>query len=194
MFEIQSSPVTSNYANRASQGPCVCWPLELVYHYMSICFSSVATLFPMSFQVYQSRWVKGWNAQRFGSFQCCRDLQDSLHSYSCDPWVGVIGCRKVVKGLHRGYLWSSAREEVCAGLESPNAGPPLGLSFMGQGQVDAWMRQGGKGGVVVLLQALLEQTVRWELYLRVNKMIWSEKQMSLLHYYTPFVTVTLESC
>lgn len=49
---------------------------------------------------------------------------------------------------------------MCAGLESPNAGPPLGLSFMGQGQVDAWVRQGGKGGVVVLLQVLLEQTVR----------------------------------
>lgn len=33
------------------------------------------------------------------------------------------------------------------------------LSLVGQSQIDAWVRHGGVGGVVILLQVLLQQAV-----------------------------------
>lgn len=46
-----------------------------------------------------------------------------------------------------------------AGLVASHAVPLPELSFVGKSQIDAGVRQGGVGGVVVLLQVLLQQAV-----------------------------------
>lgn len=64
-----------------------------------------------------------------------------------------------------GVSGCSAGQEVCVGLVAGHTSALLHLPLVGQGQVEAWVGQGGVGVVVVLLQVLLEETVVREVLL-----------------------------
>lgn len=53
-----------------------------------------------------------------------------------------------------------------AGLVAAHIVAPPEASFVGQSQIDVWVEQGGVGGVVVLLQVLLQQAVVRKLLLQ----------------------------
>lgn len=53
-----------------------------------------------------------------------------------------------------------------AGLVAAHAVAPPELSLVGKSQIDAWVGQRGVGGVVILLQVLLQQAVIRKLLLK----------------------------
>lgn len=70
------------------------------------------------------------------------------------------------KGPGRRSSWRPPGQEVGGGLVAGDPVAPPERSSVGQSQEDAWVDQGGEGGVEVLLQALLQPALLRKLSLK----------------------------